>query len=203
MGAVVSTCMRAHACRGTGTDHTWLRMADRISRPSSETIHRNRGHLRGALTWSKIVESMPRTASSCAASCSTLAESAWGARGRHRGGHLGCTHMHVRRGEHFACTGMHRGEPYSARTWPIASLRRLPLLRRSAFWRALRSSFAMCASRSKAAIANSTAVWRTPWWLHCEHEHGHSVAARLRQRRGAECRAERRAERLHAPPSRS
>jgi hypothetical protein len=111
MGAVVSTCMRAHACRGTGTDHTWLRMADRISRPSSETIHRNRGHLRGALTWSKIVESMPRTASSCAASCSTLAESAWGARGRHRGGHLGCTHMHVRRGEHFACTGMHRGAP--------------------------------------------------------------------------------------------
>ena len=85
--------------------------------------------------------------------------------------------MRMRRGEHFACTGMHRIAPCWARTWPFASLRRLPLLSRSAFWRALRSSLAMCASRSKAAIANSTAVWRTPRWLHCEHEHAHSVAA--------------------------
>jgi hypothetical protein len=149
-GAVVSTCMRAHACRGTGT--------------RSHLIEDGREHVaHGLLVRSELLR--------------IRRERLGGAKGRRRGELLGCTHTRRRRGEHFACTGMHRRAPCWARTWPFASLRRLPMLNRSAFWRALRSSLAMCASRSKAAIANSTAVWRMPRWLHCEHERALSVAA--------------------------
>jgi hypothetical protein len=83
-GAVVSNCIRARACAGAevevaarartravaqARDHTWSGMVD----PSQSGA--------SVLTWSKMVKSMSRTASSCAASGSALAESAWGGEG--------------------------------------------------------------------------------------------------------------------------